>query len=56
MTVNFQDNVLPITFVIIADIASEGTESFTFLLSTTEEYVIVTSANATVLIFDNIGM
>ena len=57
ITIDFQSgNVLPVTVVIFADIISEGMENFTLLLSTVEDYVIVTSATATVAIFDNRGM
>ena len=49
------DVVQSVFFIIIDDAISEGTETFTFLLNTTEEFVSLFPATATVTISDNSG-
>lgn len=49
------DVVQSVFFIIINDAISEGTETFTFLLNTTEEFVSLFPATATVTISDNSG-
>lgn len=49
------DVVQSMFFIIIDDAISEGTETFTFLLNTTEEFVSLFPATATVTISDNSG-